>query len=178
MKRSQLSIGLILLLIFGCKVSSFTTIVAPSVSFENQKTFRLVDYSDQVNITQPEYDNADNRQLINKSIIDEMSDWGLTQNQAESDIIVTYTLFIRDMVDTRLDSAVIYKPWVDTKQDSFNYTEGAFTLIFMDDKTGNILAQSQLESVMDRDPKKFKSAIPRMIKKMFNRIEDEAKNGH
>lgn len=178
MKPLRFIVGLVLLFVFGCKVSSFTTIVSPNVSFENQKTFRLVEYPHQVNITQPEYDNAENRQLINESIIQEMNDWGLTQNQNKSDIIVTYTLLIRDMVDTRLDSAVIYKPWLDTQQDSFNYTEGAFTLVFMDDKTGNILAQSQLESVMDRDPNKFKSAIPKIIKKMFNRIENETKNDH
>ncbi len=163
------------LILVSCKVSSFTTVVSPSLSFQSYKTFRLIEYSQQVNITQPEYDNAENRKLINQSIIEEMKDWGLSQNQAKSDVIVTYTLLIRDMVDPRLDSAVIYKPWLDTQQDSFNYTEGAFTLILMDDETGNILAQSQLESIMDRNPKKFKSAIPQIIKKMFNRIENEIK---
>lgn len=167
---------LIFLLITGCKVSSFTTIVAPSVSLDAFKTFRMVDFPHQVNITQPEYDNQENRLLINQAISNEMEAWGLTEQADTADIIITYTMLIRDMVDTRLDSAVIYKPWVDTKQDSFNYTEGALTLIFMDDATGSIIAQSQLESVMDRDPQKFKSAIPRIIKMMFKRIEDEAKN--
>ena len=169
---------LLLLILAGCKVSSFTTIVAPSTTFESYKTFRLIEYPHQVNITQPEYDNAENRNLINDAIIKEMTNWGFTQNQSNSDIIVTYTLLIRDMVDTRIDSAVVYKPWLDTQQDSFNYTEGAFTLVFMEDKTGNILAQSQLESIMDRNPKKFKSAIPHMIKKMFSRIENEVKENN
>ncbi|MCF6351687.1 MAG: DUF4136 domain-containing protein [Cyclobacteriaceae bacterium] len=162
-------------ILVGCKVSSFTTIVAPGTTFQNHETFRLVEYPQQVNITQPEYDNAENRQLINNAIIEELTDWGLVQNQSKSDIIIAYTLLIRDRVDPRVDPAVIYKPWVDTQQDSFNYTEGAFTLVLMDDKTGNILAQSQLESIMDRNPKKFKSAIPHIIKKMFNRIENEIK---
>ncbi len=161
------------LILASCKVSSFTTVVSPSLSFQSYKTFRLIEYSQQVNITQPEYDNPENRKLINQSIIAEMKRWGLSQNQEKSDVIVTYTLLIKDMVDTRIDSAVVYKPWLDTQQDSFNYTKGAFTLVFMDDKTGNILAQSQLESVMDRNPKKFASAIPKIIKKMFNRIENE-----
>ena len=169
---------LIFLLIFGCKVSSFTTIVAPSVAFDSFNTFRIVEFPHQLNITQPEYDNIENRTLINKAIADEMLGWGLTEQTDTADIIITYTLLIRDMVDTRLDSAVIYKPWVDTKQDSFNYTEGALTLILMDDANGNIIAQSQLESVMDRDPKKFTSAIPRIIKMMFKRIEDEEKHPH
>jgi len=159
----------------SCKVSSFTTIVVPSTTFHHFETFRLVEFPQQVNITQPEYDNEENRQLINNAIIEELTDWGLVQNQSKSEIIITYTLLIRDMVDPRVDSAVIYKPWVDTQQDSFNYTEGAFTLVLMEDKTGNILAQSQLESIMDRNPKKFKSAIPHIIKKMFNRIENETK---
>ncbi len=166
---------LLFLLIAGCKVSSFTTTVKPGASFDSYQTFRIVEHPQQINITQPEYDNPENRALINQAIIGEMTDRGLVQQQEKAGILVTYTLFIRDMVDTRIDSAVIYKPWVDTKLDSFNYTEGAFTLFFMDDKTGHILAQSQLESVMDRNPQKFKAAIPRMIKKMFNRIEDETK---
>lgn len=166
---------LIFLLITGCKISSFTTIVAPSTSFNSYNTFRIVDFPHQINITQPEYDNTENRTLINESISNEMMNWGLKEQPDTADIIITYTLLIRDMVDMRLDSAVIYKPWVDTQQDSFNYTEGAFTLVIMNDATNEIIAQSQLESVMDRDPKKFRSAIPKMIKMMFKRIKDGAK---
>lgn len=165
----------LLLLISGCRISSFTTIVAPTTAFNTYETFRIVEFPHQINITQPEYDNPENRLLINKSIKEELVDWGLTEKLDTADIIVTYTLLIRDMVDTRVDSAVVYKPWVDTKQDSFNYTEGALALIFMDDATGSIIAQSQLESVMDRDPEKFNSAIPRIIKMMFKRIKDEEK---
>ncbi len=164
---------LLLLLVTSCKISSFTTIVAPQTSFSSFTTFRFVEYSQQVNLAQPEYDNPQNREIINKAIVEELKGWGLTEKQDTADIVVTYTLLIRDMVDNRLDSAVIYKPWVDTKQDSFNYTEGTFTLIIMDNSTGSILAQSQFESVMDRNPKKFKTALPRLIKLMFKRIEDE-----
>ena len=167
---------LLFLFLAGCKISSFTTIVAPTTSFDSYNTFRIVEFPHQVNITQPEYDNPENRTLINQAISEELLEWGLTEKKDTADIIVTYVLLIRDMVDTRVDSAVVYKPWVDTKQDSFNYTEGALTLIFMDDATGSIIAQSQLESVMDRDPKKFKSAIPRIIRMMFKRIEDDAKD--
>lgn len=166
---------LLFLLICGCKISSFTTIVAPGTSFNSFQTFRIIEYPHQVNITQPEYDNPENRTLIYEAISTEMKDWGLTENPDSSEILITYTLLIRDMVDTRVDSAVIYKPWIDTKQDSFNYTEGSFTLFFMDNATGSILAQSQIESVMDRNPDKFKSDIPRIIKMMFKRIQDESK---
>ena len=169
---------LLFLLISGCKISSFTTSVVPNTSFNSFQSFRVVEFPHQINITQPEYDNPENRALINTAIRDEMHNWGLAEKTDTADIVLTYTLLIRDMVDTRIDSAVVYKPWVDTKQDSFNYTEGAFTLIFMDDATGNILAQSQLESVMDRDPKKFNSAIPRIIKMMFKRIKDEEKDSN
>ncbi len=167
--------GLIFLFVFGCKVSSFTTIVSPGTSFDDFHTFRIVEHLNGVNITQPEYDNPENRLLINQAISDEMIGWGLTEQADTADIIITYMMLIRDMVDTRLDSAVIYKPWVDTKQDSFNYTEGALTLVIMNDATGSIIAQSQLESVMDRDPQKFTSSISRIIKMMFKRIDDEKK---
>lgn len=169
---------LLFLIFISCKISSFTTTVAPSTSIDSYSTFRLVEFPHQLNITQPEYDNPENRSLINLAINEELIKWGLTEKEDTADIIVTYTLLIKDMVDTRVDSAVVYKPWVDTKQDSFNYTKGALTLIFMDDATGSILAQSQLESVMDRDPKKFKSAIPRIIKMMIKRIENDEKKSH
>jgi uncharacterized protein DUF4136 len=169
---------LLFLFISGCKISSFTTVVAPNINIDSFQSFRLIEYPHKLNITQPEYDNTENRALIDGAIMDEMIGWGLTKKKDTADILVTYTLLIRDMVDTRLDSAVIYKPWLDTQQDSFNYTEGAFTLIIMDDATDEILAQSRLESVMDRNPQKFKSAIPHMIKKMFKRIEDEAKKNN
>lgn len=169
---------LIFLLITGCKISSFTTILAPNINFQTFESFRVVEYPHQVNITQPEYDNPENRRLINEAISNEMKDWGLVEKFDTADILITYTLLIRDMVDTRVDSAVVYKPWVDTKQDTFNYTEGALTLIIMDDATGAIIAQSQLESVMDRDAKKFNSAIPRIIKMMVKRIEDEEKESN
>ena len=169
---------LLFLIFTSCKISSFTTIVAPSTSFDTYDTFRIVEFPHQLNVTQPEYDNPENRALINQAITQELTEWGLTEKKDTADFIVTYTLLIRDMVDTRVDSSVVYKPWVDTKQDSFNYTEGALTLIFMNDATGSIIAQSQLESVMDRDPKKFNSAIPRIIKMMFKRIEDDAKKPH
>lgn len=123
---------LLFLLITGCKISSFTTIVAPTTSFNSFKTFRIVDFPHQINITQPEYDNPENRTLINQVISEEMTEWGLKKKADTADLIITYTLLIRDMVDTRIDSAVIYKPWLDTQQDSFNYTEGALTIFLMD----------------------------------------------
>lgn len=166
---------LLFLLITGCKISSFTTIVAPTTSFNSFKTFRIVDFPHQINITQPEYDNPENRTLINQVISEEMTEWGLKKKADTADLIITYTLLIRDMVDTRIDSAVIYKPWLDTQQDSFNYTEGALTIFLMDAASGGIIAQSKLEGIMDRKPKKFNSAIPRLIKMMLKRIEDESK---
>jgi len=169
---------LLFLIISGCRVSSFTTHVAPNTDFENYHTYALVDYPNQVNITQPEYDNPQNRMLIVQSIKEELSELGKIEQKDSSDFLVAYTLLIRDMVDTRIDSAVVYKPWVDTKQDTFNYTEGAFTLMLMDAKTRNIIAQSQMEGIMNRNPQKVKTNIPRMIKLMFKRIENEAKESN
>jgi len=166
---------LLFLIISSCKVSSFVTQVAPNTVFENYQTYALVDYPNHINITQPEYDNPQNRKLIAQAIKEELTVLGKTEEKENSDFLVAYTLLIRDMVDTRVDSAVIYKPWVDTKLDTFNYTEGAFTLILMDAKTRNIIAQSQMEGIMGRNPQKFKSSIPRMIKLMFKRIENESK---
>jgi hypothetical protein len=102
-----------------------------------------------------------------------MKNWGLEEGVPNGNLLVAYTMSIRDMTDTRIDSARIFKPWVDFKQDTFSYTEGAFTLVLMDAKTSRVIAQSQIAGVLDRDPKQFRTAIPRLIKKMFKRIEME-----
>lgn len=166
----------LLLVLAGCKVSSFTTQVAPGSSLLNYHTFWLAPYNNQINITQPEYDNPENRALIDKAIRQELTQLGMQEQPKNAEVRVIYNLLIRDRTDTRIDSAVVYKPWLDTKQDYFNYTEGAFTLIFIDERTGAMIAQSQLASIMDRDPKKFRSAIPRVVHLMMKRIKDEEKN--
>lgn len=165
-----------ILFLTGCKVSSFTTLVAPGAQLKNYSTFKLAPYTNQQNIMQPEYDNPENRNLVNESLQKELTNLGWQQDTINPDVLVAYNLLIRDRTDTRVDSAVVYKPWIDTQQDYFNYTEGSFALIFIDEKSDEVIAQSQLESIMDRNPKKFRAAIPRVVKLMVKRIYDEAEN--
>lgn len=163
----------VFLFLAGCQVSSFTARVVPGIDLSQYNSFAFADYPAYINITQPEYDNPENRALIEQSIVNEMESWGLKQSKLGKKLWVAYTLSIKDMTDTRIDSAVIYKPWVDLKQDTFNYTQGAFSLVLLDADTKKVIAQSQIEGIMDRDPKRFKSSIPRLVKKMFKRIENE-----
>lgn len=164
----------IFLLLVGCKVSSFTAQVVPEIDLTKYNSFAFADYPAYINITQPEYDNPENRDLIEQSIRDEMEEWGLNQSQLGKKLWVAYTLSIKDMTDTRVDSAIVYKPWIDLQQDSFNYTQGAFSLVFIDGETERVIAQSQIEGILDRDPKRFRAAIPRLVKRMFKKIEAEA----
>lgn len=164
----------VFLFLAGCQISTFTTRVVPKINLEKYDSFAFADYPAYINITQPEYDNPENRALIENSIKNEMEAWGLKQSKLGKKLWVAYTLSIKDMTDTRIDSAVIYKPWVDLKQDTFNYTQGAFSLVLIDSQTEKVIAQSQIEGILDRDPKRFRSAIPRLVKRMFKKIESEA----
>lgn len=162
------------LFLAGCQISSFNTRVVPEIDLKGYDSFAFADYPAYINITQPEYDNPENRKLIEQSIKSEMEAWGLKQSQLGKKLWVAYSLSIKDMTDTRVDSAVIYKPWVDLKQDTFNYTQGAFSMVLIDSETEKVIAQSQIEGILDRDPKRFRTAIPRLVKKMFKKIETEA----
>lgn len=164
----------VFLFLAGCQVSSFSTRVVSNIDLSSYDSFAFADYPAYINITQPEYDNPENRALIEQSIKNEMESWGLKQSQLGKKLWVAYTLSIKDMTDTRVDSAAIYKPWVDFKQDTFNYTQGAFSLVLIDSETQKVIAQSQIEGILDRDPKRFRSAIPRLVKRMFRKIEAEA----
>ncbi|MCB0494605.1 MAG: DUF4136 domain-containing protein [Cyclobacteriaceae bacterium] len=164
----------VFLFLASCQVSSFSTRIDPQMELGQYNSFAFADYTAYINITQPEYDNPENRALIEQSIKNEMEARGIKQSQLGKKLWVAYTLSIKDMTDTRVDSAIIYKPWIDLKQDTFNYTQGAFSLVLIDGETKTVIAQSQIEGILDRDPKRFRSAIPRLVKRMFKRIEEEA----
>ncbi|MCB0504787.1 MAG: DUF4136 domain-containing protein [Cyclobacteriaceae bacterium] len=164
----------VFLVLAGCKVSTFTAQVVPEIDLSQYSSFSFADYPAEINVTQPEYDNPENRALIEESIVNEMEELGLRKSQLGKKLWVAYSLSIKDMTDTRIDSAVVYKPWIDLQQDSFNYTQGAFSLVFIDGDTQKVIAQSQIEGILDRDPKRFRSAIPRLVKRMFKKIESEA----
>ena len=69
--------------------------------------------------------------------------------------MVVFDIIITDKVDPRVDSAVIYKPWVDTRTDSFNYTEGLLVVRLIDQSAGTMIWQGSLSGILNNKPEKF-----------------------
>ena len=71
------------------------------------------------------------------------------------------------MVDPRYDSAVIYKPWVDTKLDTFNYTEGLTTIQLIDFNASEMIWQGSVTGILVQSPEKFQQRITKDVAKIF-----------
>lgn len=160
---------LILLAIFfiGCSVTTITSNCDESADFGSYKTFSFTAYEPRVKPAHPEYNNPENRLIILQAITNELTKMGYARVEENPDLMVAFDVIITEMVDPRVDSAVIYKPWVDTKTDSFSYTEGLLVVRLIDRREGNLVWQGSLSGIMNRKPDKFGHKIDLYIGKLF-----------
>ncbi len=160
---------IILLTIFfiGCSVTTITSNCDESADFSSYKTFAYVTNEDILKPAHPEYNNPANRQIIQQAITNELSNMGYVAVEDDPDLLVAFDMIITEKVDPRVDSAVIYKPWVDTKTDSFSYTEGLLVVRLIDKKAGNLVWQGSLSGILNRKPEKFGHKIDYYIAKLF-----------
>jgi hypothetical protein len=160
---------LILLTIFfiGCSVPTITSNCDESADFSSYKTFSYTTYQESTKPVQPEYNNPENREIIKQAITNELVMMGYLAVEDDPDLLVAFDVIITEMVDPRVDSAVIYKPWVDTKTDSFSYTEGLLVVRLIDKKEGNLVWQGSLSGIVNRKPEKFGHKIDDYIAKLF-----------
>jgi hypothetical protein len=160
---------LILLVIFftGCSAPVITSNCDESADFSLYSTFSYGAYQASTKPTHPEYNNSANRLLIKQAITNELVKLGYTEIIANGDLMILYDIIITEMVDPRVDSAVIYKPWVDTKTDSFNYTEGLLVIKLVDSKEGNMIWQGSLSGILNNKPEKFGRRTDYYLTKLF-----------
>ena len=160
---------LILLTIFfiGCSVTTITSNCDESADFSSYQTFAYQTYEESSNPAHPEYNNPTNREIIQQAITNELLNMGYVVAEENPDLLVAFDMIITEMVDPRVDSAVIYKPWVDTKVDSFSYTEGLLVVRLIDREAGNMVWQGSLSGILNRKPEKFGHKINRYIGKLF-----------
>ena len=160
---------LILLVIFfsGCSAPVITSNCDESADFSLYKTFSYGAYQESAKPLHPEYNNSENRQLIKQAITNELIKLGYTEKESDGDLMILYDIIITEMVDPRVDSAVIYKPWVDTKTDSFNYTEGLVVVKLIDYKEGNMIWQGSLSGILNNKPEKFGRKADFYMTKLF-----------
>jgi hypothetical protein len=159
----------ILLLIFfiGCSAPTITSNCDESADFSLYRTFSYTTYSSSENPTYPEYNNIDNRQIVKQAITKELIKLGYTESEGDGDLLVAFDVIITERIDPRVDSAVIYKPWVDTKIDSFNYTEGLLVVRLVDQAGGNLVWQGSLSGILNNKPEKFGRKADIYMTKLF-----------
>jgi Domain of unknown function (DUF4136) len=165
---------LLILTIFfiGCSAPTITSNCDDTVDFNLYNTFSFAAYEPNTSPDHPEYNNPENRQIIKQAISNELVKIGYVEAENGSDLLVEFDLIITEMVDTRVDSAVIYKPWVDTKIDSFNYTEGLLVIRIIDIQKGILVWQGSLSGILNKKPKKFGNKADNYLTKLFSTLAE------
>jgi hypothetical protein len=170
MKRWSFYLFIIML---GCDTPRIVTSSVPDVDFKKFTTYKVTETQDKSDITHPAYDNATNRGILIEAINDQMTKLGYAYDLQTPDLMVMYNLVITEMVDPRYDSAVVYKPWVNTQLDTFNYTEGIMGIKIIDFKQGEMIWQGSVTGILDNSPEKFKKRLQKEVGKLFATLTDQ-----
>ena len=164
------TITLLFLFFVSCSAPTITANYDESVNFKLFQTYSFVTYE---NISKPvrtDYNNPENRELVSNAISEQLTSLGYTLAENKADLSVVFDIIITEMVDPRVDSAVIYKPWVDTKIDSFNYTEGLLVVRLIDAEHGKMVWQGSLSGILNKDADKFGKNMDVYIRKLFSSL--------
>jgi len=140
--------------------------------FASFKTFTIT-HPKKANSMFPEYDNPANRSLIEEAITNELIQLGYSASKEKPDLLINYDIIITDKVDPRIDSAVIYKPWVDTRIDSFNYTEGLLVIRMIDQTKGMLVWQGSLSGILEKRPERFDNKLDKYINRLFFSLREQ-----
>lgn len=167
----------LIVVIFGfflsCSPPTITSNRDTKTDLSSFKTYCFADYNQTKKITRPDYDNLETRAIIDSAIAKEMAKLGYTLVEKASDIMVQYDIVITEKVDPRVDSAVIYKPWVDVRTDTFNYTEGLLIIRLIDRNKDKMVWQGSLSGIINRKPKSFDNKLDNYIAELFSSLSEQ-----
>ncbi len=164
---------LISIIFIGCSPPTITSNRDRSVNFSEYKTFCFADYSQDKQFVRPDYDNPENRAIIEEVIIKELARHGFANVEQGSDLMVQYDIIITEMVDPRVDSAVIYKPWVSARTDTFNYTEGLLVIRIIDREEDKMIWQGSLSGVLNKKPDSFGKKLDNYVAELFSSLSEQ-----
>lgn len=156
-----------------CSPPTITSNRDSNADFSSFKTYCFADYNQNQIVKRPDYDNAESRAIIDAAINNEMAKLGYSKVDSGSDLMVQYDILITEKVDPRVDSAVIYKPWVDVRTDTFNYTEGLLIIRLIDRHKGKMIWQSSLSGILKRKPKSFDNKLDNYIAELFSSLSKQ-----
>ena len=152
----------------GCSRPVITSNSGSGTDFGSYNTFCFADYNPEMPVARPDYNNEQNRAIIEAAIITELQHLGYEKVDRNSELMVEYDIIITEMFGPRVDSAVIYKPWVDTRTDPFNYTEGLLVVRLIDRVPGKLVWQGSISGILNRKPETFGKRIEKYIAELFS----------
>ncbi len=166
-------VPIVLWIFLGCARPDITSNSGEDIDFNSYTTFCFADYDPEMPVARPDYNNLHNRQIIEAAIITELEHLGYQKVERNSELMVQYDIIITEMFDPRVDSAVVYKPWVDTRTDTFNYTEGLLVVRLIDRVPGQLLWQGSMTGILNRQPETFGKKIEKYLAELFSGLAEQ-----
>lgn len=166
-------IVIVLWIFIGCSPPTITSNSDSTADFKSYATFCFSDYDPELPVARPDYNNPENRAVIETAIIQELEKIGYDKVDRDSDLMVQYDIIITEKVDPRVDSAVVYKPWADTRTDSYNYTEGLLVVRLIDRRKSRLIWQGSLTGILDRNPGSFGKKIDDYLVDLFVSLSEQ-----
>jgi len=169
----KLILPVLVVIFIGCSAPITTSNFDKSTDFALFKTFSILEGKAKLLTDQREYVNPEAKKAIKQALTNELIKAGYRAVSKNPDLLVVFDIVITEMVDPRVDSAVIYKPWVDTKIDSFNYTEGLLVVRLIDQAKGKMVWQGSLSGILNYKPKQFNKRAKTYIAKLLGGLNQQ-----
>lgn len=160
-------VPIVLWIFVSCSAPVITSQSDSTADLNGYTTFCFAEYDPEMPVARPDYNNPKNRKIIEAAIINELQSHGYKLVERNSELMVQYDLIITEMVDPRVDSAVVYKPWVDVKNDTFNYTEGLMVVRLIDRVPAKLVWQGSITGILNRKPESFGKKIEKYMAELF-----------
>jgi hypothetical protein len=160
-------VPIVLWIFVSCSRPVITSNSSSGTDFNRYTTFCFADYDPEIPVARPDYNNPKNRGIIEAAIITELETLGYKKVARDSELMVQYDIIITEKFDPRIDSAVVYKPWVDVQTDTFNYTEGLLVVRLIERVPGELLWQGSITGILNRKPETFGKNIEKYLAELF-----------
>lgn len=166
-------VAILLFFFMSCSAPVITSQSDSQADFNEYATFCFAEYDPEMPVARPDYNNPQTRAIIEAAIIKELQHLGFKLVERNSELMVQYDIIITEMVDPRVDSAVVYKPWVDVQNDTFNYTEGLLVVRLIDRVPGKLVWQGSLTGILNRKPETFGKKIEKYMAELFSGLAEQ-----
>jgi len=153
-------------LMVGCASISTDFNVSPGGEWDRYQTFYCLECQDDFNVTAPQYDNEENRELIRKMIRSELEKKGYFYLKEDPDLLIDFHITIEDK--TELLHEAYPMGWQSKEFMTFpiNYQYGTLIIHIVDRNTNQLVWEGIASEVLENSKKATKT-IQRSITRIF-----------